>query len=61
MVVVVVDPVLIAGGGATWLDAADQTLVGENTESVVHGLTRNGTDLVAHDLFDLVRGGVRMI
>lgn len=60
MVMVVVDAVLVACRGASRLNAPDQTLVGEDTEGVVDGLTGDGADLFAHDLFDLVRRGVGM-
>ena len=61
VVVVVTDPVLVAGRRPGGLDAPEEALVGEGREGVVHRLTRDGTDLGPHDLADVVGGAVRSV
>lgn len=44
VVVVVIDPILVAGRRSGWLDAADEVLVDEGTKRVVDGLSGDGAD-----------------
>src|SRR5690606_6928693 len=58
VVVVVVDPILVAGGGTGRLDAPDQPLLGERAQGVVHRLAGYRPDVGPHHRFDVVGGGV---
>jgi hypothetical protein len=55
MVVVVTDPILIAGRRTGRLDAPDVTLLGEDFEGVVYSLSRNGTDFGTNVTCDVFR------
>ena len=55
MVVVVTDTILIAGGRTSGLDSPDETFPGQDFESVVYGLPRNGTDIGTNDICDVFR------
>ena len=59
VVMVVVDPVLVASRRARRLDTPDEALVGQDTEGVVNRLTRDGADLGPHEFLDLVGRAVR--
>src|SRR3954453_13676265 len=59
--VVVANPVLVAGRRPGRLDAPEEALVGESREGVVHRLTRDGSDLGAYDRVDVVRCAVRSV
>jgi hypothetical protein len=61
VVVVVIDPVLVPGGRTGRLDTADQALLGQGTQGVIHRLTRDGADLSSHKLLDLVCGAMRPV
>ena len=61
VVVVVADPVLVAGRRPGRLDAPEEALVGEDAEGVVHRLARDRTDLGPHDAVDVVGGAVRPV
>ena len=54
VVVVVIDPVLVAGRRTCRLDTPDQAAIGQNAQGVVHRLTGDCADLTAYHLFDLV-------
>jgi hypothetical protein len=53
MVMVVVDPSLVASGGARRLDPPDEALVGQGAQCVVDRLTGDGPDLGPHEVLDL--------
>ncbi len=57
--VVVIDPVLIAGRRARRLDAPDEVIFGQDAQGVVDRLTRDGTNVSPYQLLYLVRGSVR--
>ena len=61
VMMVIADPVFVEGGGVGRLDAADDALVREYVQDVVDGLTRNGTELGADLLGELIGGRVGMI
>jgi hypothetical protein len=54
MVVVVTDPILVAGRRPVGLDAPDEAVVGQDPEGVVYRLMRDSTDLGPYDLSDVV-------
>jgi hypothetical protein len=58
VVVVVADPILVSGGRSGGLDAADETLLDEGAECVVHGSARHRSDVGADAVGDLVCGRV---
>jgi hypothetical protein len=58
MVVVVADFMFEARRRSGRLDSPEQTLVSQDTEGVVDGLTGNGADLVTYGVRDLVGGAV---
>ena len=55
---VVTDPILVAGRRPGGLDAPDEAVLGQDSESVVYRLSRNGTDLGTSNLGDSVRRSV---
>jgi hypothetical protein len=55
VVVVVADPVLVERRRPRRLDAADDSLLGQNPQRVVHRLPRDGADLGANVLGYFVR------
>lgn len=59
MVVVVADPILVSGGGAGGLDAADQAFFGEKGNGIVNRLSGNRADLSANIFGDSIGGAVR--
>ncbi len=59
MVMVVVNPTLVASRGARRLDPPDEAFVGQGAQCVVDRLTRDGPDLGPHEVFDLVRRCMR--
>jgi len=61
VVVVVRDPRLIAGDGASRLDAPHQAGVGKRAEHVVDGLRGNLPDVVTNGCDEGVRVGVRVV
>lgn len=61
MVMVVADAVLVTGWRACWLDTSDDPLIGEGSESVVHGLERDRADLGPDGRVDLGGGAVRSL
>ncbi len=61
MVVVVADPVLVAGRRPCRLNPSDQVLAHENGECVVYGLARDRPDARPDVVYDLVRSGVGAI
>jgi hypothetical protein len=61
VVVVVPHTMLITSGRSGWLDTPQEALAHQNAESVVHPLTRDGTDLASHRLGHLVGGAVGLI
>ena len=58
VVVVVADPTLVATCRARRLDAANQVLVDQNAERVIDRLPRDGAELGAHDVAQLVGCGM---
>jgi hypothetical protein len=58
MVVVVTDPILIAGRRTGRLDAPDEALLGQDFEGVVDRLSRNGTDFSTNVTGDVFRRAV---
>jgi hypothetical protein len=54
MVVVVTDSILVQGRRPSGLDSPDEALLGQDAEGVVHRLSRDGTDLGANVLDDVV-------
>lgn len=58
VMMVVIDAILIQGRGSGGLDSSQDAFVGEDTESVVYGLTRDRPDLGTHDGLDVVRRGM---
>src|SRR4051794_7479694 len=56
VVVVVVDPVLVAGRRPGRLDPADESLVGQRAQRVVDRLPGDRPDLGPHDPLDVVGG-----
>ncbi len=61
VVVVITDPVLVAGRRPGRLDALEEALVGEDRQGVVHRLTGDGTDIGPYGLVDFVRRAVRSV
>jgi hypothetical protein len=61
MVVVVANTQLEQRGRAGWFDAADESGAGEHRQDVVHGLGRDGPELVTHPLGDSGDTGMRML
>ena len=55
MVVVVTDPVLVEGRRPGGLDAADKALLDQQSQGVVHRLSRDGADIDANVLGDGIR------
>jgi hypothetical protein len=60
MMMIVSDPILVASGGTSGLDAAKEALLGERPQRVVHGLTRNRADLGADFLGHGVSSAMRV-
>ena len=58
MVVVVTDPILIAGRRTGGLDPPDEALLGQDFEGVVYSLSRNGTDFGTNVTCDVFRRAV---
>jgi hypothetical protein len=58
MVVVVTNPILIAGWRTGGLDAPDEPLLGQDFESVVYSLSRNGADFGTNRACDIFRRAV---
>ena len=58
VVVVIADPALVATRRARRLDPADQVLVDEDAERVIDRLPRDGAELGAHDVAQLVGCGM---
>jgi len=58
MVVVVTNPILIAGWRTGGLDAPDEALLGQDFQGVVHRLSRNGTDFGTNVNGDVFRRAV---
>jgi len=58
VVVVVPDTCLVASRRPGRLDAPDETLLAEQVEGVVDGLTRDGAQLCVHDAGDVVGAAV---
>jgi len=58
---VVSDAILVSRGRVGGLDAPDKALLNEQPERVVHGLSRDGADLNANILSDVVGRAVGMI
>ncbi len=58
VVVIVVDAVLVARGRSHRLDAAQESALHEDAEGVVDGLTRDGANLVARLVHDVVSAEV---
>jgi hypothetical protein len=54
VVVVVIDPVLIAGRRARRLDTPDEVIFGQDAQRIVDRLTRDGADVSPHQRFYLV-------
>ena len=61
MVVVVADAIFEAGGRSVRLEAPDEALGDQKREGVVHGLERNGPDLVTDDVGNPIGGDVRVL
>lgn len=58
MVVVVPDPILVEGRRPCGLDPPDKALPGQDAKGVVYRLSRDGADLSANGLGEVVRRGV---
>ena len=61
VVMVITDPILVAGWRSGWLNAPDEAFRGQHPEGVVNRLSRDGTDLGANLHGDEVRRGVGSI
>jgi hypothetical protein len=61
VVVIVPNTILVERRRSGGLDAPNDTFLGQDSEGVVHRLTRNGPDLTANILGDVVSRGVRPI
>jgi len=59
VVMIIAGPPLVTRRRPGGLDATDETLVGQDAQSVVHRLTGDDADLGAHDLGGFVRRTVR--
>jgi hypothetical protein len=59
VMVVVIDPVFIAGRRARRLGTPDEVIFGEDAQRVVDRLTRNGANVRPYQLLYLVRRSVR--
>jgi len=61
VVMVVIDAILVAGGRADRLNSSDETLFGEESESVVDGLSRDRTNFNARHPRDVVGRDVGLL
>ena len=61
MMMVVADAILVSSGRVRGLDAPDEAFLNEQPERVVHSLSRDGADLNANILSDVVGRAVGMI
>ena len=61
VVMIVVDPVLIAARRMGRLNAPYEAIFGQNAQGVVYRLARDRTDLSPHQVLDLVRRAVRAV
>ncbi len=59
MMMVVADTALVTGGRPGGLNAADDALLGQHSQCVVHRLSRNGADLSANVLGHVVGRAMR--
>ena len=60
MVMIVSNPVLVAGNRSCGLYPTQEVLLDEDPKCVVHGLTGDRSQLVANGLGDVLSGGVRV-
>ena len=58
VVVVVIDPILIAGRRSGGLDSTEDTLLGQDTEGIVDRLSRDDPDFGANALGNVIRGAM---